>query len=245
MGLSLHHIDIQWNLRVFILNLTAYSFENQTSAMVRRFVDECLAEYELCLMDNIFVVTDNENKMKSCFQTAAKRVGCGDHYLNKVMEHAFTGKHGRTPEVSALFSSVKTIVVYLRRSHRQSKLSKKVQCYSETRFSGAFIMLQSFLDVFAELAHVLEREHLPLYADIDLALLQQVVTFMEPFNAVIEELSDSDRPTIHRVIPLRQYLIECCSPHIDDEPGVDNLKRYLRNDDLLQIFLHREEHTVF
>ena len=205
--------------------------------MVRKFVDDCLSEYCLRLTDDTYVVTDNENKMKSCFQSGTKRIGCADHYLNKLIEHAFTGKHDQTAEISLLFSTIKTIVVHLRRSHRQASLSTKVQLYSDTRFNGAFFMLESFLNVFSELGTVLEREHLLSYAGVDVELLRQVVIFMQPFNEVIEELSDSERPTIHRVIPLRQYLIDCCNPHMDDEMGLDNLKRYLSNNNVLVYFV--------
>ncbi|CAF1501207.1 unnamed protein product [Adineta ricciae] len=113
-----------------------------------------------------------------------------------------------------MFSSIKTLVAHIRRSHRQSKLPTKVQSYSDTRFNGAFIMLQSFLNVFYELGQVLEREHLMEYATID---------------EVIEELSYSKRPTMHRVIPLRQHLIDCCDPHVDDQSGLEKLKIYLKD----------------
>lgn len=216
-----------------MFQLKSYDLDNQTSPMVRKFVDDCLEEYSLRLSNEVYVVTDNENKMKSCFQSETKRAGCADHYLNKLVEHALTGKHGETREVMLLFSTVKTIVTHLRRSHRQGRLSRKVKIYSDTRFNGAFLMLESFLFVFSELGQVLEREHLFAYAGINEELLCQVVVFMQPFNEVIEELSDSQRPTLHRVIPLRQYLVDCCSPHIDDESGLDNMKRYLSKDDAL------------
>lgn len=201
--------------------------------MVRKFVDDCLADYGLRLTEDVYIVTDNENKMKCCFQAGARRIGCADHYLNKLIEHAFTGNHDKTPEVFKLFSCVKNIVVHLRRSHRQAGLSKKVQCYSDTRFVGAFIMLESFASVITELGQVLDREYLLLYTDIDTDLLRQIVLFMHPFSDVIEELSDSLRPTLHRVIPLRQHLIDCCSPHIDDEVGLEKLKYYLSDDTAL------------
>lgn len=229
VGLSIHYIDDNWNLYPFILSLKSYNLENQTSLMVRKFVDDCLDEYGLRLTDDIYIVTDNENKMKCCFQKGAKRIGCADHYLNKLVEHAFTGKHDRAPEVLKLFLSVKEIVVHVRRSHRQAALSKKVQTYSDTRFVGAFIMLESFLNVITELGQVLEREYLLRFADIDVDLLRQIHLFMQPFSDVIEELSHSSRPTLHRVIPLRQYLIDCCDPHVDDEDGLEKLKLYLSN----------------
>jgi pyruvate/oxaloacetate carboxyltransferase len=73
----------------------------------------------------------------------ANRVGCSDHYINKVLEHSFTLKQSNCVEVIRIFDVVKTLVANFRRSHRQIKLSRKLQTFSSTRFSGAYCMLVS------------------------------------------------------------------------------------------------------
>ncbi|CAF1085848.1 unnamed protein product [Rotaria magnacalcarata] len=87
-GLSLHYIDAQLNLRVFTLACRAYDYTTQHSINIRLFVDKILEEFNLPLNDHVFIVTDNENKMKSAFKDDVKRIGCSAHYINKVLEHA-------------------------------------------------------------------------------------------------------------------------------------------------------------
>jgi len=48
------------------------------------------------------------------------------------------------------------LVSHVRRSHKQTKMPKRVQMYSETRFNSAYHMVQVFLDVFDELDLVLD-----------------------------------------------------------------------------------------
>ncbi|CAF4213883.1 unnamed protein product, partial [Rotaria magnacalcarata] len=65
-------------------------------------------------------VTDNENKMKSAFKDDCVRVGCSAHYLNKILQHAFTNNNTICDAVQLLFKSVRAIVTYIRQSRKQS-----------------------------------------------------------------------------------------------------------------------------
>jgi hypothetical protein len=155
-GISRDHIDQNNQLHVFILGCYPYDENDQKAPTVRAFVDAILDEYGLKLDDNKYVMSDNENKMKCAFNYTCKRIDCSSHYLNKQLEHAFTSEtiDKQTVdyvEVRALFKHVKTLVTYIRRSHKQLKLTRKLQTYSETRFNGAFCMLNVFLMVFDEL----------------------------------------------------------------------------------------------
>jgi hypothetical protein len=53
-------------------------------------VNEFLKEFELELHHDIFIGTNNENKMKCDFKEDVECVGCSAHYLNKILQHAFT-----------------------------------------------------------------------------------------------------------------------------------------------------------
>ncbi|CAF1306437.1 unnamed protein product [Rotaria sordida] len=44
---------------------------------------------------------------------------------------------------------------------------------------------------------------------------------------LIEKLSDEQSPTIHLVVPLRQYLINCCVVRDDDEGGLISIKIFI------------------
>jgi hypothetical protein len=121
-----------------------YTLENQTAPNIRKFVDDLLAEYGLYLNTNSFIITDNEPKMIAALR-GANRVGCSDHYINKVLEHSFTISTSGCVEVIQIFDLVQSLVANFRRCHRQIKLSRKLQTFSKTRFSGAYYMLVSLI----------------------------------------------------------------------------------------------------
>ncbi|CAF1317906.1 unnamed protein product [Rotaria sordida] len=167
-------------------------------------------EYHLTLDDSKFVVCDNENKMKSSFKDLCTRVGCSIHYLNKQLQHCFTTDIiDKMPVdcdiVQRMFNSIRQIVSHMRRSHKQSKLSRKLQSYSDSRFNSALYTMDVFLIVFDELASVLERTYMNDYILIDKGLLASVCLFLKPFEQAIEQFSCDTKPTVYKVLPLRQY----------------------------------------
>ena len=231
-GISIHHIDDKNQLHAYILGCYPYDESDQKAPTVRAFVEKELGEYGLQLNEDNYVMSDNENKMKCAFSLKCIRIGCSCHYLNKQLEHAFTSETVDKqpvdcPEVQALFRQVKTLVTHIRRSHKQLKLLKKLQTYSDTRFNGAFSMLNAFLSVFDEIITTINGTHLVDYLSIDKDFLQQVCDFLVPFGEVIEQLSDTKRPTLHWVLPLRQYLINLCEMKPEDPDGIQKLKKFL------------------
>lgn len=231
-GISLHHIDQNNELHVFVLGCYPYDENDQKAPTIRMFVEKILDEYGLKLDGEKYVMSDNENKMKSTFNFQCKRVGCSSHYLNKQLEHAFTSETiDKQPvnciEIQTLFKHVKTLVTHIRRSHKQLKLTRQLQTYSDTRFNGAFNMLNVFSMVFDELFPIIDNTHKEQYINIDQDFLQEVCEFLVPFDQVFQELSETSRPTLHRVIPLRQYLLNWCAIRPEDHDGIRKLKTFL------------------
>lgn len=74
---------------------------------------------------------------------------------------------------------------------------------------------------------VLESTNISNYNSVDEELLKQVCAFFSKFEQVIKELSDDQRPTIYRVIPLRRFLINACQIESDDLPGLHKVKMFL------------------
>ena len=218
-----------------------YDAVTHSAPHFREFVDRKLSEYNLQLDWSRFVVSDNEPKMIAAFRDMCKRVGCSDHYLNKQLQHAFesteirvnkaTIVHVNCQEAQCLFRQVKKIVSNVRRSHRQQQLPIKLQGYSETRFNGAMIMLDIFRQVFDHLPAALSgTQSMEYFALIDRQMLDDICHCLEPFGEVIEDLSEDQRPSLHRVIPLRQYLINKCEHHDDDSTAIAALKTFLGNE---------------
>lgn len=228
----MHHVNSNWRLKCFVLGCFLYDFESSSAINIRKFVENKLALYNLKLSDTTYVVTDNESKMVATFKTGSKRIGCSVHYINKQLEHAFNKKEiDKSPVacdiVQEHFDRIKKIVAHVIRSHKQTKISKRVQTYSETRFNGAFHMLRVFFDVFDELAGILDSYHLQEYLLIDKDLLDQICSFLKVFDHVIEQLSDDKKPTIYKVLPFRQHLFNHCKVQTDDHDGVKQIKVFL------------------
>ncbi|CAF0802301.1 unnamed protein product [Rotaria sordida] len=129
--------------------------------------------------------------------------------------------------VQEMFDSIRQIVSHMRRSHKQSKLSRKLQSYSDSRFNSAFYTMDVFLIVLDELAGILDRTYMNDYMLIDKDLLASVCLFLKPFEEVIEQFSCDAKPTIYKVLLLRQYLLNHYKIHPDDHDGMQQIKRFL------------------
>ena len=206
--------------------------ENKRAATIRLFVDDVLNSFGLKLDEEKFVTSDNEPTMKCTFNLNCKRTGCSDHYLNKQLQHAFTsetidGQSVNCQLAQTIFDDVKQTVSTVRRMHKQQNLSKKLILYSDTRFGGACNMLFVFFNVFDELDKILDLKLLTVYSRIDKDLLHDICEFSFPFDTVLQALSDSKRPTLHRVLPFKQFLINRCNIKDDDKEGLKQLKHFL------------------
>jgi hypothetical protein len=202
-GIALFYLNDELKLHVFVLGCFPYDRDNQTANQVRQFVDSKLMEFNLSLDNNKFVVSDNENKMKSAFKESCIRIGCSIHYVNKQLEHCFTSQVVDKMPVKCDIS------------------------YSNTRFNGAFLTMNVFLLVFDELRDVLDRALMNDYECIDKDLLSYICKFLEPFEEVIQQLSSDTKPTIYKVLPFKQYLLNECRIHPDDHDGVQQVKTFL------------------
>ena len=237
-GISLHHIDTDFQQLLFVLGCFPYDGESHSAANTRAFVDDKLSEYGLKLDASKYVVTDNEPKIQAAFRENCCRVGCSVHYLNKQLFHAFESSeiHPRKNVVEKVqcdlaqgaFNSIKKIVSSVRRSHKQQQLSHPLQTYSVTRFNGSFFMMNTFLRVYDEIPNILVHSKLINdFQSVDKQVLQDICIFLESFQETIESLSEDERPTLHRVAPLRQHLLNKCYDTKDDSKAICEMKSFL------------------
>ncbi|CAF4027150.1 unnamed protein product [Rotaria sordida] len=226
-GISLHYIDEQSQLRVFTLSCQPYDFETQHAINLRSFVNKVLQEYGLYLNDDVFIVTDNENKMKCAFKDDCKRIGCSAHYLNKILQLAFTNNNANCNSAQSLFKLVRAIITNIRQSHKQSLLSICLVNYSDTRFSGIYLMFNSFLKVYYELPQILSDEQKKNYLKVDRDILESLCIYLKKFFHVIEKLSCEKTPTIHLVIHYKQLLINLSVINDNDDQLIIPLKKYI------------------
>ncbi|CAF1483898.1 unnamed protein product [Rotaria sordida] len=241
--ISLHHTSNDWKLQCFVLGCYPYDLESHSAINTRKFVESKLSDFGLKLNDSIYVVSDNETKMIATFKSNCQRIGCAVHYINKQLEHGFNKEEiDKLPvacdAVQNVFDCVKKIVAHIKKSQKQTKLSKRVQTYSETRFNGAYHMLRIFFEIFDELTMVLDGVNLNQYFLLDKDLLEQICLFLKVFDEVIEQLSYDKRPTIYKVLPLRQRLLNECKIQDNDHIGLQKLKQFLSSRIQTKLVLH-------
>ena len=56
-------------------------------------------------------MTDNENKMKSASKNDCISIGCSAHYLNKLLQHAFTNNNTKCRAAEVLFNLVRAFII--------------------------------------------------------------------------------------------------------------------------------------
>ncbi|CAF3751948.1 unnamed protein product, partial [Rotaria magnacalcarata] len=241
-GLALRFITKDFTLHNFILGCIFYDVDSQSANNIRMFVDAQLLSFGLTLNNKIFVVTDNGNKMRAAFKEKCTRIGCSIHYLNKQLEHSFTSEEidrtfVRCIKIQNLFDNVKKVVTHVRRTHRQVKLKQKLQLYSDTRFNGAFYMLNVFLNVYDDIGSVLNSGYIDYLTSVDKNLLEEVCRFLIVFDNAIDQLSAEERPTMHQVLSIRQLLIDQCEAKFEDSSELKELKLFL-DQHYICTFLH-------
>jgi len=65
------------------------------------------------------------------------------------------------------------------------------------------------------------------YNLIEKELLDDICNFLEPFQEVLDALSEDQQPSLHRVIPLRQYLMNKCEVKEEDSAAIIRLEVFL------------------
>ena len=165
---------------------------------MRLFTDSILTSYSIPLDRVKYVVSDKENKTRGSFRNDINRVGCSAHFVNKMIEDSLCIPNPDCEDIQRSFNNIRAIVVYLRSSHNQCKLSVKLQLFCKTKFNSVCSMLSSFMDVYPELNMVIKNKVQKVsFAPIDFDELISSAKYMKYFVDVTELLSVKKAPTIH------------------------------------------------
>ena len=62
---------------------------------------------------------------------------------------------------------------------------------------------------------------------VDEDLLRYICRFLFPFDTVLQALSDDKQPTLYRVLPFKQYLINKCEFVDNDDEAIKQVKSFL------------------
>jgi hypothetical protein len=168
--------------------------------------------------------------MRASFRINIIRIGCASHFVNKIIEHSLCTPNINCDAIQKLFNDIHELVVYLRTSHNQSKLSKKMQLFTKTRWNSAYDMLSCFIEVFPELNHVItDKDRKTIFVGIDFDELLAFAKYLKYFVEVTELLSAEKTPTIHQVLPFKQRLINLSKPDENDPQSMKNFKKYFED----------------
>jgi hypothetical protein len=96
----------------------------------------------------------------------------------------------------------KSLVTYFKQSSLNSKLEKSLKQESETRWNSKLAMLESIHNQFEAIRNILiEKDEENRIENIDLNILQSLITFLRKFRKASEFLEGSKYPTLHMIIP--------------------------------------------
>ncbi|CAF3375517.1 unnamed protein product [Rotaria sp. Silwood2] len=229
-GVTIHTYSEEHGLQVFVLACKPYDLSSQSAENIRLFTNTILESYGLVLDKVKYVVSDNENKMRSSFRNNVVRIGCATHFINKIIEHALCKSDIDCDAIQQLFNDIHDIVVYLRSCHNQSKLSKKLQLFSKSRWNSAYEMISSFINVFPELNCVItDKDRKSILSRIDFDELLAFAKYLKYFVDVTELLSSENTPTIHLVLLLKQRLINLSQSNENDHESLQKFKKYFED----------------
>lgn len=57
--------------------------------------------------------------------------------------------------------------------------------------------------------------------------MEELCLYLEVFDEVIDQLSDEKHPTIHKVLPLRNLILDHCEIKPNDSDGLQEVKVFL------------------
>ncbi|CAF1626300.1 unnamed protein product [Rotaria magnacalcarata] len=81
------------------------------------------------------------------------------------------------------------------------------------------------------------------FSNIDRDLLQDICEFLIPFDTVLQTLSDNKRPTLHRVLPFKQLLINKCTITNKESTSLQQIKIFLKKR-LIDKWQLSDEHLI-
>jgi hypothetical protein len=209
--------------------------ERKTADNIRAVVLQILEEFDASRSDNVYV-TDNGANIKAAFADQVW-VSCTGHNINLIVSHALQGKHveGMTQDqtaVNELVQAAKDVVTRVKRTQMQHELETTLKQAVATRWNSTLLLLKSVsvnVDRLKTLAHASNDRSLQrTLLDIDITLLNDVITVLQPFDEATRLTSADKVPTIHLVTATRLRLLDKVSENPEDSRPIKELKIQLR-----------------
>lgn len=131
------------------------------------------------------------------------RLNCYAHLINNLVNSIC-----EVDEAKKIISKASKLVRYFKSSSLNSKLSKTLKSYSETRFNTVFYTLQSVYEMYCEIVSLLgEKEKLDPQTQLlqkitclPKSKLKEICDFLEPFMKLSLEIEGEKYHTLFRVV---------------------------------------------
>jgi hypothetical protein len=165
-------------------------------------------------------------------------LGCAGHNLNLVLSHGLQSvsdqqaAYGLPPEVANVITTCKELVTLSKRTTINLKLDTTLKQCVCTRWNSVLTMLQSVSNNHSELISLasdpqVNRNLLRLLSDLNIEVLQQIISVLVQFETATKILSADKTPTIHLVLPTRYKLRNHLTSLGTDSAVIVQLKQHL------------------
>lgn len=164
------------------------------------------------------VVTDNAANIIKAVETVfgkKKHIACFSLYsINLIPAKMFE----KLPDLKLLIDKIKSIISYFkhsviaadefRKSQNASGTSLKLIQEVSTRWSSTYYMLERFMQVIDHVSAVLinQRNSPPMISTFEVAIVQEILKMLNPFETITAGISGEKYPTISKVIPMTYLL---------------------------------------
>ncbi|CAF2150930.1 unnamed protein product [Rotaria magnacalcarata] len=88
-------------------------------------------------------------------------------------------------------------------------------------------MLNVFRNVYDDIGGILNDNYMNYLIGVDKYILEELCGFLKRFDQAIDELSEQEKPNMHKVLPIRQLLLNHCNLKSDECLELQELKIFL------------------
>lgn len=212
--------------------------ERHTATYLGTVLNTVCKDWNIPLCKVQAVVTDNAANIVKAVETVfgkSKHVACFSHSINLIPAKMFE----KLPDLKLLIDKIKSIVSYFKHSVVAADEFRKSQSASgtplkliqevSTRWSSTYYMLERFMQVIDHVSAVLinQRNSPPMISAFEVAIVQEILKMLKPFETITAEISGEKYPTISKVIPMI-YLLRVKINELNPESDIGkHLKKYI------------------
>ena len=249
--ITAHFITNTWKMRSVVLK-TVHVNESHTSENIAAVLTQVTDEWNVSAKVHC-ATTDNANNIKRAIRINKwNHNACFAHTLNLIVTDAIK----QDEELAELIQKVKQIVTFFHKSTKandnlkinQNRLNipnHKLIQQVETRWNSAYYMLERYLEQQEAIRTTLclmDKNDLIISTDKN-AMIEELITVLQPFEAVTKEMSGEKYTSISKIIPISKALQRITSGHRDTQGSQGSL-----NDKLIigmaQRFLNMEDNQL-